>query len=84
MVMVLYSGFMQYASFWTQVLHEMHGVTDSLMLIITCFQVQHREQDNVIGDTKSSLNIPVKLKIFVELTMDVASASPRRYFFEVR
>ncbi|KAG8373724.1 hypothetical protein BUALT_Bualt11G0054500 [Buddleja alternifolia] len=26
---------------------------------------------------------PVKLKSFVELTMDVASASPRRYFFEV-
>lgn len=27
--------------------------------------------------------IPVKLKTYVELTMDVASASPRRYFFEV-
>ncbi|KAK2399579.1 NADPH-dependent diflavin oxidoreductase [Trifolium repens] len=26
---------------------------------------------------------PVKLRTFVELTMDVASASPRRYFFEV-
>ncbi|XP_030482770.2 NADPH-dependent diflavin oxidoreductase 1 isoform X1 [Cannabis sativa] len=26
---------------------------------------------------------PIKLKSFVELTMDVASASPRRYFFEV-
>ncbi|XP_020416421.1 NADPH-dependent diflavin oxidoreductase 1 isoform X3 [Prunus persica] len=26
---------------------------------------------------------PIKLKTFVELTMDVASASPRRYFFEV-
>ncbi|KAH6797092.1 Flavodoxin family protein [Perilla frutescens var. hirtella] len=26
---------------------------------------------------------PVKLKSFVELTMDVASASPKRYFFEV-
>ncbi|KAL9148296.1 hypothetical protein ABFS82_12G032800 [Erythranthe guttata] len=26
---------------------------------------------------------PVKLKSFVELTMDVSSASPRRYFFEV-
>ncbi|KAL5722167.1 multidrug-resistance type transporter [Ranunculus cassubicifolius] len=26
---------------------------------------------------------PVKLQTFVELTMDVASASPRRYFFEV-
>ncbi|XP_059645698.1 NADPH-dependent diflavin oxidoreductase 1 isoform X2 [Cornus florida] len=27
--------------------------------------------------------VPIKLKTFVELTMDVASASPRRYFFEV-
>ncbi|XP_062106304.1 NADPH-dependent diflavin oxidoreductase 1 isoform X3 [Humulus lupulus] len=27
--------------------------------------------------------VPIKLKSFVELTMDVASASPRRYFFEV-
>ncbi|KAI4346834.1 hypothetical protein L6164_007697 [Bauhinia variegata] len=27
--------------------------------------------------------VPLKLKSFVELTMDVASASPRRYFFEV-
>ncbi|KAK4279830.1 hypothetical protein QN277_011542 [Acacia crassicarpa] len=27
--------------------------------------------------------VPVKLKTFVELTMDVSSASPRRYFFEV-
>ncbi|GAB4827847.1 multidrug-resistance type transporter [Ancistrocladus abbreviatus] len=26
---------------------------------------------------------PIKLKHFVELTMDIASASPRRYFFEV-
>lgn len=26
----------------------------------------------------------MKLKNFVEYTMDVASASPRRYFFEVR
>lgn len=28
-------------------------------------------------------NFPIKLKTFVESTMDVASASPRRYFFEV-
>lgn len=28
--------------------------------------------------------IPMKLKSFVSLTMDVASASPRRYFFEAR
>ncbi|XP_020594864.1 NADPH-dependent diflavin oxidoreductase 1-like, partial [Phalaenopsis equestris] len=31
-----------------------------------------------------SMNLkPIKLKTFVSLTMDVASASPRRYFFEV-
>ncbi|XP_065854147.1 NADPH-dependent diflavin oxidoreductase 1 isoform X2 [Euphorbia lathyris] len=28
-------------------------------------------------------NVPIKLKTFVERTMDIASASPRRYFFEV-
>ncbi|XP_050227357.1 NADPH-dependent diflavin oxidoreductase 1 isoform X2 [Mercurialis annua] len=28
-------------------------------------------------------NVPIRLKSFVELTMDIASASPRRYFFEV-
>ncbi|WZZ61204.1 hypothetical protein YC2023_061311 [Brassica napus] len=28
-------------------------------------------------------HVPIKLKTFVELTMDVTSASPRRYFFEV-
>ncbi|CAN8269766.1 unnamed protein product [Cochlearia groenlandica] len=27
--------------------------------------------------------VPIKLKTFIELTMDVTSASPRRYFFEV-
>ncbi|KAK3035223.1 hypothetical protein RJ639_033857 [Escallonia herrerae] len=30
-----------------------------------------------------ALKVPVRLKTFVELTMDVSSASPRRYFFEV-
>lgn len=34
--------------------------------------------------TCTSANVPIKLKTFVELTMDVASASPRRYFFEAR
>ncbi|KAL6952351.1 hypothetical protein U1Q18_043973 [Sarracenia purpurea var. burkii] len=28
--------------------------------------------------------VPIKLRSFVELTMDVASASPRRYFFEIK
>lgn len=32
--------------------------------------------------TNSSMD-PIKLKTFVALTMDVASASPRRYFFEI-
>jgi CRP-like cAMP-binding protein len=27
---------------------------------------------------------PIQLKPFVSLTMDIASASPRRYFFEAR
>lgn len=43
--------------------------------------VKRRDKDNKLG--ASSLLLPVKLKTFVELTMDVASASPRRYFFEV-
>ncbi|KAM5580970.1 NADPH-dependent diflavin oxidoreductase 1 [Rosa sericea] len=37
------------------------------------------ETENQLLDT----HVPIKLKKFVELTMDVASASPRRYFFEV-
>ncbi|KAK4367997.1 hypothetical protein RND71_011789 [Anisodus tanguticus] len=34
-------------------------------------------------DLRNTLKSPVRLKTFVELAMDVASASPRRYFFEV-
>ncbi|KAK9700166.1 hypothetical protein RND81_08G221200 [Saponaria officinalis] len=37
-------------------------------------------------DTTRDANVskvPIRLKTFVELTMDIASASPRRYFFEV-
>ncbi|KAM1324194.1 hypothetical protein PS2_044984 [Malus domestica] len=41
--------------------------------------VHPSEMENRLLDTC----IPIKLKTFVELTMDVASASPRRYFFEV-
>ncbi|XP_068336164.1 NADPH-dependent diflavin oxidoreductase 1 isoform X3 [Pyrus communis] len=41
--------------------------------------VHPSEMENQLLDTC----IPIKLKTFVELTMDVASASPRRYFFEV-
>ncbi|KAI3990905.1 hypothetical protein MKX01_026089 [Papaver californicum] len=43
--------------------------------------------DSENGALDSAINSqsgPVKLKTFVELTMDVASASPRRYFFEER
>jgi hypothetical protein len=32
----------------------------------------------------SNLMDPMKLKTFAALTMDVASASPRQYFFEAR
>ncbi|XXG54632.1 hypothetical protein AAC387_Pa03g2460 [Persea americana] len=35
------------------------------------------------GVERPNLENPIKLRTFVELTMDVASASPRRYFFEV-
>ncbi|XP_038697915.1 NADPH-dependent diflavin oxidoreductase 1 isoform X2 [Tripterygium wilfordii] len=45
--------------------------------------VQPREVENDLDTQIISLKVPVKLKTFVELTMDVASASPRRYFFEV-
>lgn len=41
------------------------------------------EMNNHLLYTCTSANVPIKLKTFVELTMDVASASPRRYFFEV-
>lgn len=46
-----------------------------------CFQVQPRDRENHVSLDHPLF--PVKLKSFVELTMDFASASPRRYFFEV-
>ncbi|PWA66123.1 NADPH-dependent diflavin oxidoreductase 1 [Artemisia annua] len=39
--------------------------------------------DDSLENGERALNIPIKLRRFVELTMDIASASPRRYFFEV-
>ncbi|GMI94594.1 hypothetical protein like AT3G02280 [Hibiscus trionum] len=46
--------------------------------------VHPREMENHLADNNlSALDVPIKLRTFVELTMDVASASPRRYFFEV-
>lgn len=44
-------------------------------------KVQSRDFSNDVAADASSLAI--KLRTFVELTMDIASASPRRYFFEV-
>jgi len=43
------------------------------------FQVSPKGMDDCNG---YGSRMPVKLRTFVELTMDVASASPRRYFFE--
>lgn len=50
---------------------------------IFIFQVQPKRvetSDSLMNASES----PIKLRTFVELTMDVASASPRRYFFEAR
>ena len=48
-------------------------------------QVQPRDKENHLVDGSKHVSVvPVKLKTFVELTMDVASASPKRYFFEVK
>ncbi|KAJ0986265.1 hypothetical protein J5N97_004621 [Dioscorea zingiberensis] len=41
--------------------------------------VQPKSVDKRLND----MVVPVKLRTFVALTMDIASASPRRYFFEV-
>ncbi|XP_024974548.1 NADPH-dependent diflavin oxidoreductase 1 isoform X3 [Cynara cardunculus var. scolymus] len=45
--------------------------------------VKPRNKEDCFEDGVSASKGPIKLKRFVELTMDVASASPRRYFFEV-
>ncbi|KAL9290042.1 NADPH-dependent diflavin oxidoreductase 1 [Arabidopsis thaliana] len=42
-----------------------------------------RETENSSFSEEMITQIPIKLKTFVELTMDVTSASPRRYFFEI-
>lgn len=55
-----------------------------LMLKISWSQVHTREMDNHLLHTCATAKVPIKLKAFVALTMDVASASPRRYFFEAR
>lgn len=45
--------------------------------------VAPRNKEDSLENGERALNIPIKLRRFVELTMDIASASPRRYFFEV-
>ncbi|KAK2659504.1 hypothetical protein Ddye_006037 [Dipteronia dyeriana] len=49
------------------------------------FIIVHRTgiRNNFLGTYMNTTESPIKLRTFVELTMDVASASPRRYFFEV-
>ncbi|GKA47912.1 NADPH-dependent diflavin oxidoreductase 1 isoform X1 [Tanacetum coccineum] len=42
-----------------------------------------RNKEDNLENGERALNVPIKLRRFVELTMDIASASPRRYFFEV-
>ncbi|KAJ4842986.1 multidrug-resistance type transporter [Turnera subulata] len=42
------------------------------------------EMESHLHSQSNASKVPIKLKKFVELTMDVASASPRRYFFEAR
>ncbi|KAJ7971211.1 NADPH-dependent diflavin oxidoreductase 1 [Quillaja saponaria] len=45
--------------------------------------VSAREVDSHLRTPVDASTVPIKLKTFVELTMDVSSATPRRYFFEV-
>lgn len=45
--------------------------------------VHPREMENQLNTHIKASKVPIKLRTFVELAMDVASASPRRYFFEV-
>ncbi|XP_023762726.1 NADPH-dependent diflavin oxidoreductase 1 [Lactuca sativa] len=45
--------------------------------------VKSRNKEDSLEDGVGASKDPIKLKTFVELTMDIASASPRRYFFEV-
>jgi hypothetical protein len=48
--------------------------------ILLFIQIQAKSGDKI----SKSLTDRLKLKTFVALTMDIASASPRRYFFEAR
>ncbi|CAN0928858.1 NADPH-dependent diflavin oxidoreductase 1 [Linum grandiflorum] len=42
-----------------------------------------QRENHFLDGLKRSQEISIKLKTYVELAMDIASASPRRYFFEV-
>lgn len=55
------------------------------METLSPMQVQLRDSSNPDADVDADAasGLPVRLRTFVESTMDVASASPRRYFFEV-
>lgn len=47
--------------------------------------VHPRDMENHhLDNNVNTLEVPIRLRTFVELAMDVASASPRRYFFEAR
>ncbi|TXG61274.1 hypothetical protein EZV62_012637 [Acer yangbiense] len=48
------------------------------------FIIVHRSDIRNNGTFMNTTESPIKLRTFVELTMDVALASPRRYFFEAR
>ena len=60
-------------------------VWDNLDEAIFFLQIRAKGGDKLSRGShmKNSMD-PIKLKTFVSLTMDVASASPRRYFFEAR
>ena len=61
-------------------------LTNLIIYAETCFfQVHCKEMKNNLSDIHvNTTEVPIKLRTFVELTMDIASASPRRYFFEAR
>ncbi|KAI3857634.1 hypothetical protein MKW98_028898 [Papaver atlanticum] len=55
------------------------NLNPEMFIMVQAIDSENGALDSAI-DSQSG---PIKLKTFVELTMDVASASPRRYFFEV-
>ncbi|CAH9072609.1 unnamed protein product [Cuscuta europaea] len=46
--------------------------------------VHARDKDQKLANKSiSSIDLPLQLSTFVEMSMDIASATPRRYFFEI-